>query len=110
MYANLVVGVLTQQAGLLALYRECDHDRGIGLFVMAHLVTSIAFFERSRPPGACTAVHEQCIACQRLCVRIVATDMEGRPVPPELLDEYDESVARLVGSLNELSDSLKAPA
>lgn len=43
MYRNLIVGVLTQQAGLLALYRESDHDRGIGLFVMAHLMTSITF-------------------------------------------------------------------
>lgn len=110
MYRNLIVGVLTQQAGLLALYRESDHDRGIGLFVMAHLMTSITFFEGSRPPGGCTAVHEQCIAYQRLCVRIVATDMEGRPSPAEMLDEYDASVTRLVASLNELSDLLKSPA
>ena len=104
MYANLIAGVLMQQAQLLDLYKQSDQDGGIGLFVLSHLMTSLDFFERSKPPDGCAAVHTQCLICQGLCIRIVAIDMDGRPASASLLGDFDESVERLVAALKELSD------
>ena len=108
MYVELMIALWGMQSQLLEVLDAVDRDHGMGLFVLSHLTTSLEFLEHTKPPSSCEEVHRLCIECQRLAIRALAIELDSRPVPTQLLGDYEEASARCANALETLKASLRA--